>query len=133
MEAFADANTFGMDDYQYLSDTPVGVFRSTRRLAPSPRVRRRRLLMAGSTAGALAILLFCRLTYNAYERLGGDFDKLAERRDARERAAHDVRSTVASPEAAPLEDAQTRAGGWTSPRGDPGLRDAGSRRHTHSR
>ena len=107
MEAFADASTFGLDDYQYLSDKPLGVYRSTRRMPRSPRVKRRQLMLAGSTLGLLAVLLFCRLMYNTYERLGGDFDRLAERREARERAGHEVQTTTttAAPETAPAATA----------------------------
>ena len=101
-DAFADASTFGMDDYQYLSDTPLGVFRSSRRMPrQQPKIRRKQIVAACSMVGVLAILLFCRLMYNTYERLGGDLDKLAERREAHERAAHEVKTTTASSEPVP--------------------------------
>ncbi len=102
MEAFADASTFGMDDYQYLSDTPLGVFRSTRRPPrQQPKLRRKQVMAASATVGVLVILLFCRLMYNTYERLGGDLDKLAERREAQARGTHEAMGTAGAPEAAP--------------------------------
>lgn len=84
MEAFADASTFGTDDYQYLSDEPIGVYRVTRRATRQSRKTRRRRIMLGVTAaGVVAIGIFCRLAYISYERLG-DFDKVVARREARE-------------------------------------------------
>ena len=82
MDAFSDASTFGLDDYQYLSETPLGVYRSTRRMPRTRKPRRRQLVAAGMTAGLLAILLFGRLVYNTYERLG-DVEKFAALREAR--------------------------------------------------
>ena len=88
LEAFEDSNTFGLDDYQYLSETPVGVYR-----APARQVRRRRrpskprFLAAGTTLGLLAVAVMGWFFVVSYWRLGGDMGQLAARQEARERAA----------------------------------------------
>ena len=110
MDAFADANTFGLDDYQYLSDRPVGVYRSTRH-RPRPRApRRKQFIAAGATVGIVAILLFGRLAYITVQRLG-DLDKLAARREAREHPAPVAAPTAATPGLAfgPPDDASAHA------------------------
>ena len=88
MDAFTDASTFGLDDYQYLSETPLGVYRSTRRMPRARKPKRQQIVAACVTAGLLAVLLFGRLVYNTYERLG-DVEKIAARREARARGVTD--------------------------------------------
>ncbi len=81
MEAFADASTFGLDDYQYLSEEPLGMYRSTRRTVRR-KPKRQQIVAACAVAGLMAVLLFGRVVYNTYERLG-DVEKIAARREAR--------------------------------------------------
>ena len=101
MDAFADASTFGVDDYQYLSETPVGVYRSTRRMPRSRVSRRKQLMAAGATIGVLTILLFGRLAYTTVQRLG-DLDTLVARREARAHpGAPDAPATEAALENVP--------------------------------
>ena len=80
LEAFADASTFGLDDYQYLSEVPVGVYR-----APARRVRRRqrrgRLMAAGLAAGLLATTVTVWFFVVSYKRLG-NLEQLAARQEA---------------------------------------------------
>ncbi len=80
MESFADAGTFGMDDYQYLNEEPLGMYRSTRRTVRR-KPKRHQLVAACAVAGLLAVGLFGRVVYNTYERLG-DVEKIAARREA---------------------------------------------------
>ena len=88
LEAFEDANTFGLNDYQYLSEVPVCVYR-----APVRQVRRRRrpskprFLAAGTTLGLLSLAVLGWFFVVSYWRLGGDMGQLAARQEARERAA----------------------------------------------
>lgn len=85
LDAFEDASTFGLDDYQYLSDKPVGVFRVPRRTQQrTPKVRRGSLVMTASLAGICLLLLLGWFFYITYQRLGGDLNQLADRQDARE-------------------------------------------------
>ena len=79
MDAFADANTFGLDDYQYLSAEPLGEYR-----APTRPWRRRRqgnvrqLLTLAAGVAALALAVFFFFLYVNYQRLGGNLGTLAE-------------------------------------------------------
>ena len=99
LEAFEDTNTFGLDDYQYLSETPVGVYR-----APARQVRRRRrpskprFLAAGTTLGLLAVAVTAWFFVVSYRRLGGDMGQLAARQEAQERAARQGGNAAASEE-----------------------------------
>ena len=88
LEAFENANIFGLNDYQYLSEVPVCVYR-----APVRQVRRRRrpskprFLAAGTTLGLLTLAALGWFFVVSYWRLGGDMGQLAARQEARERAA----------------------------------------------
>ena len=105
MEAFADASTFGLDDYQYLREEPLGMYRSTRRTVRR-KPKRRQIVAACMTAGLMAILLFGRIVYNTYERLGPDVEKIAARREAR---AHGVngKAGAVTMDQAPADDGAT--------------------------
>ena len=89
LEAFEDASTFGLDDYQYLSESPLGVYRAPNRTRPTRRRRRPRrfLATAGTAVGLLTLAVAAWFLVLSYWRLGGDLDKLAARQDARERSA----------------------------------------------
>ena len=96
LEAFEDTNTFGLDDYQYLSETPVGVYRApTRQVHRRRRPSKPRFLAAGTTLGLLAIAVMGWFFVISYWRLGGDMGQLAARQEARERAARQGGSTAA--------------------------------------
>lgn len=85
LEAFEDTSTFGLDDYQYLSEVPVGVYRAPFR--PLRRRRRKRtLLTAAMTLTALTMALMTWYFVLTYRRLG-PLDKLAARQEAREHGA----------------------------------------------
>ncbi len=83
LDAFADASTFGVDDYQYLSTSPLGEYR-----APTRPWRRRRRnnwrQLAALAAGfvVLAVGVFSFYLYVNYKRLGGNLGSLAERQAA---------------------------------------------------
>lgn len=83
LDAFEDTSTFGVDDYQYLSEKPVGVYRAPRRVWRQ-RAPRRRLVALGSTLGLLLVTMFGWFLYVNYLRLG-DLSKLAEHQDVRGR------------------------------------------------
>ena len=115
MDAFTDASTFGLDDYQYLSETPLGVYRSTRRMPRARKPRRQQIVAACTVAGLLAVLLFGRLVYNTYERLG-DVEKIAARREARAHGATDTPVAAAMPVAAmPTPEAPVELPALTPP------------------
>ncbi len=83
LDSFEDANTFGLDNYQYLSEVPLGLYRATRR-----PTRRRSSNRRPYTVLAVALVVMVLTTvawqlYVNYERLG-DLDQLAERQEARE-------------------------------------------------
>jgi cytoskeletal protein RodZ len=85
LDAFADANSFGVDDYQYLSELPLGVYRAT----PKPhrrRAGRKRLVALCSVAGIALTAGLGLVAYSTVLRLG-DLDTLAARQEARERGA----------------------------------------------
>lgn len=87
MEAFADASTFGLDDYQYLSAVPVGEYR-----APARQWRKRRkgnvrqLLGLAAAVVVLAVAVFSFYLYINYKRLGGNLGTLAEHQAAQGQA-----------------------------------------------
>ncbi len=84
LDGFEDASTFGLDDYQYLSERVVGVYRVQRRQRQRPRFRRTRVL-AGTILVALAMIVgFAWYLYVAAQRLG-DLDQLAKRQRSRAR------------------------------------------------
>ena len=95
LEAFEDAGTFGLNDYQYLSEVPVCVYR-----APVRQIRRRRrpskprFLAAGTTLGVLTLAALGWFVVVSYWRLGGDMGQLAARQEARERAARHEENPV---------------------------------------
>jgi cytoskeletal protein RodZ len=87
LDAFADANSFGVDDYQYLSELPLGVYRAT----PKPhrrRAGRKRLMALGSVAGIALAAGLGLYAYSTVLRLG-DLDTLAARQEGREHGARD--------------------------------------------
>ena len=90
---FADASTFGLDDYQYLSATPVGVYRVPhRRSTRARRPQRRQLLGAAVGMAALAVGVIGWVFMVNVQRLG-DLGTLAERQEAREKAAREGHTT----------------------------------------
>ena len=103
MEAFADASTFGMDDYQYLSEEPLGMYRSTRRTVRR-KPKRQQIVAACALAGLMAVLVFGRVVYNTYERLG-DVEKIAARREARAHGANGKAGAVTMDQQTPSDDA----------------------------
>ncbi len=89
LSAFEDANTFGLDDYQYLSDVPVAQFRAQRRLSgissggggSSSRRRRRRSRQLLAAAVGLVVLAFGGFAWYlvlSFQRLG-NLDQLTSR------------------------------------------------------
>lgn len=81
LDAFENTSTFGVDDYQYLSEKPVGVYRAPRRVWRQ-RAPRKRLIAMGSTLGLLTVTAFGWFLYINYLRLG-DLNRLAEHQDGR--------------------------------------------------
>jgi cytoskeletal protein RodZ len=75
LDAFEDANTFGLDNYQYLSEVPLGVYRATRR-PTRRRTGRKRYTVLAAALGLLALTFFGWQLFVSYQRLG-DLDKLA--------------------------------------------------------
>lgn len=99
LDGFADANTFGMDDYQYLSDTPIGIYRAPTRQQVRRKPQRRHFVLTALALGFLAISAFVWMTVITLRRLP-DWDKLAAREEARERAAqHPATEAVNQPAA----------------------------------
>ena len=92
LDAFADAGTFGLDDYQYLSDRPVGIYRAPQRRQVQVKPKRQQFVLAGMVLGFLTIVGVVWFAAGVYARLGGDLDKLAARQEARERAATEAAS-----------------------------------------
>ena len=89
VDGFSDASTFGLDDYQYLSDKPVGVYRIPhRRSRRARRPQRRQLLGAAIGLAALAVGLVGWVFVVNVQRLG-DLNTLAARQEARERATRE--------------------------------------------
>ncbi len=88
LDAFENTSTFGVDDYQYLSEKPVGVYRAPRRVWRQ-RAPRKRLVALGSTLGLALIMLFGWFLYLNYLRLG-DLNKLAEHQDGRQHQAAEL-------------------------------------------
>lgn len=72
LSAFEDANTFGLDDYQYLSDKPVAQFRVTRRRSGGhyTKRRKRRLVAATLVAAMLTLGGFAWYLTLSFQRLG---------------------------------------------------------------
>ncbi len=93
LEGFENGASFGLDDYQYLSEKPVCVYRVQRRPQQRPRFERKRLFATVSLLGMLAIAGFFWFLYLTAQRLG-DLNKLAERQEAR---AHGVSRPGAEP------------------------------------
>ena len=96
LDAFADASTFGLDDYQYLSDTPVGIYRAPTRQEVRRKPQRRQFVHAALALGFLAVSAFVWMTVMTLRRLP-DWDKLAAREEARERAAQHPETEAANP------------------------------------
>ena len=95
MDAFADASTFGLDDYQYLSDRPVAEYRAPQRVWRKRRqtsVRQVVALVASFVVLAAAVFGF--YVYVNYRRLG-NLGALVERHS----------SPPAAPVVAPAEAA----------------------------
>ena len=100
LDAFADASTFGMDDYQYLSETPVGIYRAPQRQPVRRPPQRRQFVLTAMALGFLVITGFLWLAIAKVQQLG-DLDKLAARQEAREHAAgHAPTEAANQPDAA---------------------------------
>ena len=100
VDGFSDASTFGLDDYQYLSAKPVGVYRVPHRR--SSRVRRpQRWQLLGAALGmaALAVGVVGWVFMINVQRLG-DLGTLAERQEAREKAAREGHASTATTDTA---------------------------------
>lgn len=102
LDAFSDNGSFGIDDYQYLSEEPVGMYR-----APARPFRRRgqqrQFAVLGALTGALALTACVWFAVITIRRLP-DWDKLAARQEARERAeqAAPAATEAAAPRPAPV-------------------------------
>lgn len=88
LEGFSDPGSFGLEDYQYLSAKPVGVYRipyrqSNRRVR---RPQRRQLIGAAVVLAALAAVLVGWILLVNIQRLG-DLDQLSARQAARQNAS----------------------------------------------
>ena len=80
LDAFEDSNTFGLDNYQYLSEVPLGVYRATRR--PTRRkTGRAPYVVLACALGVMMLMAFGWQLYIGFERLG-PLDKLADHQDA---------------------------------------------------
>lgn len=88
LDAFENTSTFGVDDYQYLSEKPVGVYRAPRRVWRQ-RAPRKRLVALGSTLGLMMVMMFGWFLYINYLRLG-DLNKLAEHQNSRPRPSPEL-------------------------------------------
>ena len=84
LDAFADASTFGLDDYQYLSAEPLGEYRAPTRVwrKRKPQGSWRQLLALAAGFVALTVAVFSFYLYVNYQRLGGNLGTLAERQAA---------------------------------------------------
>lgn len=103
LDAFENTSTFGVDDYQYLSEKPVGVYRAPRRVWRQ-RAPRKRLVAMGSTLGLLTVTAFGWFLYINYLRLG-DLNKLAEHQDGRPRQTAEVNPAALLAKPIPSESA----------------------------
>ncbi len=100
LDVFADASTFGLDDYQYLSETPVGSYRAPTRQQIRRKPQRRQFVVSAMALGFLAIFGVIWLLAAKVQQLG-DLDKLAAHLDAREHAStHAETEAVNQPPAA---------------------------------
>ncbi len=103
MDAFADASTFGLDDYQYLSAEPLGEYRAPIR---SWRKRKqgnwRQLLALAAGFVVLAVAVFSFYLYVNYKRLGGDLGTLAERQAAQAQGERRNGEDAAKPAIVPV-------------------------------
>jgi cytoskeleton protein RodZ len=99
LDAFEDANTFGLDNYQYLSEVPLGVYRATRRPVRRRSGSKRYTFLAGAV-GVMVLAFLGWQLYVSYERLG-DLDKLADHQEAQERGAPEASAPDSSPADAP--------------------------------
>lgn len=100
LEGFSDPGSFGLEDYQYLSAKPVGVYRIPyrRRSTRMRRTQRRQLLGATIGLAALVTVFIGWLLVVNIQRLG-DLDQLTARQAARENAsgANPTGTTPAEP------------------------------------
>ena len=116
LDGFADAGTFGLDDYQYLSETPVGIYRAPQRQSQvrRPKPKRGHFVLAAMALGLLAITGFFWFVLLSYQRLG-DLDKLAARQEAREHG------DSATAQAHPATEAVDRPAAATAPAQAPAV------------
>lgn len=105
LDAFAEASTFGLDDYQYLSEKPVAIYRVPHRRSGSRTIRPQRRQLIGALAGLAAMVMGVAvwiLVVNVH-RLG-DIHQLEERYEAREKAAEGgTTATIATETTAPAQ------------------------------
>ncbi len=83
MDAFADASTFGLDDYQYLRDVPIAEYRA--RTRPWRKKRRSSWKQVAALVASFVVLavgVFSFYLYVNFKRLGGDLGTLVERQSA---------------------------------------------------
>lgn len=114
LDAFEDASTFGLDNYQYLSEVPLGVYRATRR-PTRRRTGRKSYTVLACALGVLVLASIGWSLYVNYERLG-DLDKLADRQE--ERAPGATGGLAANPApspAAPSVAAEASSTGFSHP------------------
>ncbi len=117
LEAFSDASTFGLDDYQYLSETPVGMYRIPyRRRTRARRVQRGQLIGGAVALALLTMAIFGWFVAVNIQRLG-DPNKLAARLEARERAARE--GTTEGITANPAATANTAPAAVPAPADNP--------------
>ncbi len=85
LDAFSDASTFGIDDYQYLNAEPLGEYRAPTRPWRKRKQRNwhwRQLAALAAGFVVLAVAVFCFYLYVNFKRLGGNLGSLAERQTA---------------------------------------------------
>ncbi len=100
LDAFSDASTFGLDDYQYLSETPVGSYRAPTRQQMRRKPQRRQFVYSAMALGFLTIFSVVWLLAAKVQQLG-DLDKLAAHLEAREHGStHAETEAVNQPPAA---------------------------------
>ena len=115
VDGFSDAGTFGLDDYQYLSEKPVGMYRVPhRRSGRTRRPQRRQLLAAALGMAAVAVGMIGWVFVVNVQRLG-DLSTLAARQEAREKAAHETGVPASETASAPADAIPAPVSGGNGP------------------
>ena len=102
MDAFSDANTFGLNDYQYLSDRPVAEYRAPQRQWRKRRqASMRQVVVLAASFVVLAAAVFGFYVYVNYKRLG-NLGALVERQSTPAAAQPPAADAIAKPTVVPV-------------------------------